>query len=547
MAGGLLNIKAHGQANILIFGNPQKTMFKAVYKSITNFGMQRMRVDFTGNTALMLTRESTFEFTIPRHADMVGDTYLCVTLPDVWSPFMRDTTNSDNIVETNFRWIKEIGTNMIKEVRIFSGSHTLATYTGEYFAMLAHRDEAKKKKLWDEMTGNIPELYDPGNAFGRQGNYPNSLYLEGDIMPEPSIRGRKLYIPLDTWFSRGSKMAFPLVALQYNDFNITITLRPVLELFTIRDIGDPSHNYPYLSPQHITNPTDVNTEIFFRPPEKLDTSISTTEPGIAWDPDIHILSTYYFLSKEERRKIAREEQNFLVKDLHRHTFLNATGPQTYRLYSMGLVTAYSFRFRRNDAFMRNEWSNYTNWPYEQLPYNIQFIEDISSSLVDTDMSFSQLVNNCAFVNSEEEPVNEKYILKELALLLDGRFRETDLDAGIYQYIEPYARTNTNIYNKEGLYYYSFATNMSSREYQPTGALNMDAFQLIQFQYDTIRPPLYDGSNANVRTICDIDGNIIGIRKNVWDLKEYNFDLEIFEERYNVVRLIGGNVGMYFAR
>jgi hypothetical protein len=197
--------------------------------------------------------------------------------------------------------------------------------------------------------------------------------------------------------------------------------------------------------------------------------------------------------------------------------------------------------------MRNEWTNYTNWPYEQLPYNIQYIEDISSDLLDTDMSFTQLVNKCSFVNSEEEPVNEKYILKELALLLDGRFRETDLDAGIYQYIEPYTRTNTNIYNKEGLYYYSFATNMSSREYQPTGALNMDAFKVIQFQYDTIRPPLHDDDNTNIRTICDIHGHVIGIRKNVWDLKEYNFDLEIFEERYNVVRLTGGNVGMYFAR
>ena len=35
-----------------------------------------------------------------------------------------------------------------------------------------------------------------------------------------------------------SKMAFPLVALQYNELFIDITFRPIYELFTIRDIKD---------------------------------------------------------------------------------------------------------------------------------------------------------------------------------------------------------------------------------------------------------------------------------------------------------------------
>ena len=29
-----------------------------------------------------------------------------------------------------------------------------------------------------------------------------------------------------------------------------------------------------------------------------------------------------------------------------------------------------FRFRRSDAFMRNAWTNYTNWPYSFIPNNI---------------------------------------------------------------------------------------------------------------------------------------------------------------------------------
>ena len=28
-------------------------------------------------------------------------------------------------------------------------------------------------------------------------------------------------------------------------------------------------------------------------------------------------------------------------------------------------------FRRNDAHLRNEWTNYTNWPYNYIPYSLK--------------------------------------------------------------------------------------------------------------------------------------------------------------------------------
>ena len=32
-----------------------------------------------------------------------------------------------------------------------------------------------KKKLFNEMTGNVPELNDPANYAGRNGYYPNAM------------------------------------------------------------------------------------------------------------------------------------------------------------------------------------------------------------------------------------------------------------------------------------------------------------------------------------------------------------------------------------
>ena len=63
MAGGLLNLQAHGDdANVLIHGSPSKTFFKVAYSKITNFGLQKFRLDYEGSRDLRLTEESKFTF-----------------------------------------------------------------------------------------------------------------------------------------------------------------------------------------------------------------------------------------------------------------------------------------------------------------------------------------------------------------------------------------------------------------------------------------------------------------------------------------------------
>ena len=58
-----------------------------------------------------------------------------------------------------------------------------------------------------------------------------------NLGPEPSIRGRRIYVPLHFWFSYSTKVALPLVCLQYSEVVIDITLRPIRELFTINDVS----------------------------------------------------------------------------------------------------------------------------------------------------------------------------------------------------------------------------------------------------------------------------------------------------------------------
>jgi hypothetical protein len=60
-------------------------------------------------------------------------------------------------------------------------------------------------------------------------------------------------------------------------------------------------------------------------------------------------------------------------------------------------------------------------------------------------------------------------------------------------------------------------------------------------------PSFDIQNMSYNIICDADGNPIGTNKNNWRLFEYNYNLKVFEERYNVLSFISGNCGMMYAR
>ena len=65
MPGGLLNLVAIGQENILLTGNPKKTFFTCSYKKHTNFGLQRFRIDYKGQKTLSYDKPTEFEFKIP--------------------------------------------------------------------------------------------------------------------------------------------------------------------------------------------------------------------------------------------------------------------------------------------------------------------------------------------------------------------------------------------------------------------------------------------------------------------------------------------------
>lgn len=564
MPGGLMNLVSIGQQNIILNGNPSKTFFKSTYAQYTNFGLQKFRVDFDGSKTLRLSEPSTFTFKVPRYADLLMDCYLTIAMPNIWSPIMPPqtvaqsdgTTTYTDWAPYEFKWIDNLGAKMISKISIVCGNYTLQEYSGDYLLAAVQRDfTGVKKNLFDEMSGNTPEMNNPGNAGSRVNSYPNAFYTPDLPGPEPSIRGRILYVPLNSWFGLKSQMAFPLTSLQYNELQIVITLRPISELFQIRDVFDTIYNYPYIAPNF--NSWYMQFYRFLQPPPDIELGITSyTDTRTLWNADVHLNCTYCFLSNEEERLFALEEQKYLIKQVREQRFFNVTGPNKVELNSIGMISNWLFYFQRSDANLRNEWSNYTNWPYNYMPLDVVQGSSGGDFLIyRTDASGNQIpfyigpgVNPSGnltglLITSNYSPENDKMILVAMGILLDGSYRENIQAAGIFNYIEKYTRTSGNA--PQGLYCYNFSINSNLSDLQPSGAMNMNRFSQIELEFTTIIPPL--DPLAQSLSICDPQtGQVIAVNKPTWRIYDYNFNLTLFEERINIVNFIGGNVGLMYA-
>jgi len=588
MPGGLLNLIAYGNQNVILNGNPSKTFFKTTYAKYTNFGLQKFRIDFSGQRTLRMTESSVFDFTVPRYGDLLMDTYCVVNLPNIWSPVMPPLVNDETSTTCSilqkwqpyeFKWIDNLGSQMIETVRFTVGGVVIQEFSGQYLTNVVERDFSDvKKKLYYEMTGNVDELNNPAYAYGRTGQYPSAFYggnndasatgtIGGVPYPtvyastgsEPSLRARQLYIPLNIWFTLAAKMGFPLVSLQYAELKIEITIRPVQELFTVNQIYYPNDvDLEYAATgvpiQPNFNDSRYSFYRFLQSPPSVDISNSDVYENkqTNWNADIHLLSTYAFLTDDEVRLFASEPQSYLVRQSYTTTYENVIGSKRVDLNSLGMVSNWMWFFQRTDVNERNQWSNYSNWPYDYMPSSVIFAnEDTCSGITKTDSStlyppfilcsdnyLPSLWNTGPFT-----PLNTKNIMGTWGLLLDGKYREDTLPYGVLDYVEKYIRTSGAA--PEGVYCYNFSLRCDPFDFQPSGAMNMSKFSTIQFEVTTIQPTL----NANVQftAICNSSGETVATQMPQSGIYNYQYNMVVMEERYNVLKFQNGMAGLEYAR
>ena len=549
MAGGLLTLIANSNSNtgnIYFIGNPQTYFFCTTYKQFCDFARQKFRVEPNSLNTLSQSSPTHITFHVKQYGDLLTDTYLVLTLPDIFSPIFTDGKTSNDIDVSystyDFKWIKDIGTNIISEINIKIGGNTIQKYSGSYIKNIVERDfETQKKDIFNRMIGNVPEIHSPELTTFVLSN-PNSFRIYPNTIVSnscPSIKSRQLYIPINSWFTLSNYLALPLVALKYHEVTIDFTLRPLADLYVIRDLDNinlqdfketpyiaPSGAIKHQLPAFLTNyETTVNNS----------TSYNTIFPSF----NIHLMCTQIFLSEDQRCYFANNSHEYLFHDVKELIIYDLVGPKKIDIESHALVAGWMWFLQRSDIDIRNEWSNYSNLKYENVNINNNLIVNSldKSSYVYT-LSQPNEINDISsiYIRPVYNVNSEINILAGMGIKCDGVFRENMFSSGTYNYLDFYNTCNGS--PKQGLYFYSCSLNNNLSKVQPYGFFNTNFFRKTEFDMELLTPNIDPLSN-NIITTCDDEGNIISVTKDNKSLFEYTFTLTIQEDRYNILKIQSG--------
>ena len=476
--------------------NPSITHFKAVYKKYTAFSIEYVNETATSSGSLSFDNPTTISFDIKRNGDLMKDIYLQIDLPSIYS------TNG-----YNFQWIERLGEYIIRDSTVTINGTRIDRHIGEWLHIWSELTLPQEKRDgYYRMIGNTADMYDPANAPGNNGIYPDTTAISPYGTPRliPSIKGRRLSIPLRFWFNNETSSAFPLIALQYAVFNITFNLRPLKELYTVVDVGDTGYRIrPNKNAHNIGN--------FL-----VTQSSSTTSINV--NPTLEI--NYIFLDKDERKQFAISTHEYLITQLQ-YYYTNAStelSPKNIILSNTFSkpVTEFIVLIRRSDNEICNKWSNYTNWNSNIAPYSPAYLNENGPFPAINSTNFNYYYDN--------------EILKSAVISIN---KNTEITAG-----QPYTYFGTSgingkdrtFYNNvmnfaankcipsQGIYTYSFS--LSNNNKQPDGVINMSNLSdvILQLYLNNIDPTATYSVSASGK---------------------YEYNIYVMAVNYEALRIIGG--------
>lgn len=565
-----MQLVGKGAQDQLVTGNPSFTHFRSVYKRHSEFAMEHFRLYFrTANTNIPQSGSLTLRTKVERYAQLIHDCYLSMDLPDIYSPVIPVTPGanaqlnaSSTAIGYEFQWVRNIGYNMIKYVSVLINGQELVRHTGEWMKLYANlKFDANKKDNLNVMVGNIPELYDPANAFDRINQYPHSISTVSSVS-QPSIAGRTLLIPLHFWFCETVGAALPLIALQHSEVEIVVELRNMYELFTIRDVRNNTPNCGVRIPPDVSSPLFAMNH-FLSPPTFANSSIPTNPSLYLWNLNPFIEANYIFIGDSELVHIAKNEHSFIFHQIDLKTADGQYGPSNdLELALRNLCTRVVWVGQRTDVSLTNNYDNYTNW-----------IDQYQPPIDRTNMNF--LTPWYSSGNAEAQNVASRDILIESAIIIDGKERFSAKQAGFFSSIESYRHhTGRGITEIPGIYMYSFALDHHTT--QPSGHINGSMFNKTILRNTYVQPPYTNNQlPSSAAYVCVLKStanspnptiianpnavdpqtklplynpeNLVRIvRKTDAQSLQYRYNVRAYIESYNFLRVMGGIANVVFS-
>ena len=246
MGGGLMQLVAMGAQDVYLTGNPQITFFKVVYRRHTNFSKECIAQTFNGSVGF----GSSVTCTLARNGDLVQEIYLRTSL----------TIKAASQANSEAYKLNDV-TNLIKTVEVEIGGQ-------------------KIDKHYSQWLDIYNELFETSHDYRYVMNSTSgtSAVSKADV---PVTH----YIPLRFWFNRNPGLALPLIALQYHEVKVNVTLGAETDL-----IGK-------------LNDADIEEALTAG-----DTTLDSAD----------LLVNYLYLDTDERRRFAQVSHEYLIEQVQ-HT------------------------------------------------------------------------------------------------------------------------------------------------------------------------------------------------------------------------------------
>jgi len=405
MAGGLMQLVAYGAQDVYLTGSPKVTFFQAVYKRHTNFAMENIEQVVNGTAG----GGARLSVTVARNGDLIGDMYLELT------PSATVTTSTNN--SASLEWVAE---RAVADIELTIGGQRIDKHYQKWWRLYSelYLDEAKKLQ-YGKMTSS-------------------SASSDG-----------KVFLPLIFFFNRNPGLYLPLIALQYHEVRLDITL-------------------------------------------------SSTYASYFSTNAVKVWGNYVYLDTEERRRFAQKGHEYLIEQVQ-HTGVdtvsvnNPTAPKQIRLSynhpvkelvwcfsNTGTASTYNDMWDTTSTETANLTTTYV---LNTAPSG----DNVYSASLSTVGSPMMVVSSNVWLG-EDGAFSDKGVgpLATFKLILNGQDRFKEQSGKYFNQVQPFNHHSGNPY--PGIYSYSFA--LKPEEHQPTGTCNFSRIDNAQVavaqKTDTVR-------------------------------------------------------------
>lgn len=466
------------------------TYYYKLFKRHSHFSMESITIPLDGPNELQFDQTIQLRTKIKRYGDLLSDMYFSFRVPDVYSKYV-DPNTTIRSAQFQFQWVKYLGAALIQSAAFIVGGQKIQEFDGTYLMAKAMMEyDADTFAKWSRLVGETNELTNPPLGAYAGGTsktgYPN-VYIDtfrqsigASQNNRPSIVGQDVHVPLNFWFTDATSQALPLVALQYQECEVQLTLNPIRDIYTILDasgyrvnpdwrIVSPTQSIQNNIPDY-TAATDTSGQVRY-----FLTDIGFSPPALnTWFLNPRLQCTFVYLAEDEQRTFASRPLSYVLPEVTRVPYEGVFQRNTYDLDVHNPLTRMILVTRRSDWRYRNDFANFTNWyTYPFVPFR------------NTPNAAPYLIES--FVSGLLIPNSQKDIVRSVRILADGNEIQETKPTDFFTKITPfrYATGDT----KAELPFYSWA--LTTSKIQPSGSFNASRVRKLQAEVDVFSPPTQD--------------------------------------------------------